>query len=184
MSISKEELSRLLKAALVKREKWDEVPELGVVYRSDTGVHRLAPWEFDRKVWGIGHPAQFLGYLGDHLLGESESQREAALGFLPAGSEPLGVYFRYEAYAASEDQADELRRRRLAGGSTPLLKDLAGRREFRSIQALTFDRVECAATQYREEPLSAPSEYSVLDGPVPDALLRIVTALTPASGDL
>jgi hypothetical protein len=178
--IEEEDLDRLLKALLARREKWDEPPELGVVYQSATGVYRLAPWNIRPQVWEAGHPASFLNYFAQCLIADTPENRSAALNQnIPEGGKPQGIYFRVEMWTPPPGESEELRKRRMAGGSTPRIKDIPGSRETRFIQATTFDQMERAAVQHRETPQSSPSEYTILDGPVPAALISIVTALAP-----
>lgn len=181
MPAEKEELNRVLKAALIRRDAWDETPEFGVVYRSATGVLRLAPWGIEKKVWdAAGHPRRFLVYLAEKMSKESKERRDTILyGPLPDEAVPLGIYFRFEGYAPPDDQAEELHRRRKAGGSVPLFKDIPGRQEFRMAQVAMFDGAETAAVQFRETPLRPPEELSALDGGVTDALMTLTLALTP-----
>ncbi|MFE9834104.1 hypothetical protein ACFYP4_02975 [Streptomyces sp. NPDC005551] len=177
VTVDKENLDRVLKAALARREKWDEPPEVGVIYRPASGVLRLVPWKISQEVWQSGHPGAFLSYLADRFMEDVTFKRDEILNIVPIGGEALGIYFRHEGYTPPKDQAEELRRRRMVGASTPRFKDIPGRREYRMILGVTFELLERGALQYRETPPQPPHGYTVLDGPVATAMVRMATAL-------
>ncbi|MET9158267.1 hypothetical protein ABZX56_11115 [Streptomyces parvulus] len=190
-----EEVQDVLVGHLAARTAWDEAPALFTIHEQDDGPVLVAVpvpaflWE------SAEHPptAVFaLAYLAPQL-----PRRPDGTHMLVVGEGPLiGVAFRYEAYAISEDNdhpaAREAACRRTAGGSTPRFEDIPGRIEQRCITAIDTDggRYMASSSRLSErssealEPkitylaFSDPARHT-LTGNVVDATNRFLNAIKP-----
>ncbi|WP_382465841.1 hypothetical protein ACFIN9_26600 [Streptomyces noursei] len=172
-----EQLEHLCAARLDARTEWDEQPELLVVQGRRRDGLQMRRLPVPDSVWdSVSAPDVPRLYAQAVILGGAPPMRDLA-----------AVALRCEGYALNSDsspQADEVIRRRLAGGSTPRNADLPDRIEQRMLTALGIDgRVYFASADRRSDGGADPAVTKVhatdrpMTGRIPTALDALLTAL-------
>ncbi|MEU7640961.1 hypothetical protein AB0C11_33670 [Streptomyces sp. NPDC039016] len=164
---------------LDRRTEWDEPPALlGLFAEGDQGL-RLERFPLPLEMWEMGPAGVMLGRYAQ-LVVESEMEPIPDL---------VAVAFRCEAFALRDDaspQAEEVIRRRMAGGSAPRNADVPGRVEQRMLSAVDTNGRHYMTTADRlANGSAAPAATEVFTdeqdptGSIPAALDRLIAALRP-----
>lgn len=187
LTYAPEKLAYRLERLLNERRLWDEPPELGFLYRHEKGGIRAealpipgSSWEGDPKVL-LRAMVNVLAEAGGPWGWLADTLRKMATDSF------VGIYLRTEGWAPPEDQADEVERRRKAGGSIPRFEGMRGRIECRMMTAVDFRGTLYMGLHRRPDrnhhPVAWEGGGAIVEGDIPALLLRLIMALKePAAG--
>lgn len=189
-----------LKRELNSRVHWDEEPELGFIYAEGENRIRTSTLSIPDSMWQQANDPKNLlrGFI--ELITEPPNELAALtvknmLDLIPP--EFVGIFLRVEGWGPPPEAAEEIRRRKLAGGSIGRFAQMEGRQEFRTAMAVDTENMVYLAEQPRDTMVlegfyasGGPSDSltegkDTLGGAIPELLSELLSLLLPkeAEGD-
>jgi hypothetical protein len=167
---------RLARQLLAEHRGWDRPPALGLVFEGPTTFGAAlvaAEIPVPREVWESAHPIKVVLGVGHSLALTPEGSEIARLA--PGGCHFAGCWLIVESWQAPEEQAEEIQRRKAAGGKVPRFADLVGSLECKEVMITDRAGVITWLHQQRGRDRGEPRTFTedagaTMGGPLADAL--------------